>query len=75
MNGNRWKDRIIQFIELNGAREVHRSWRDNMLLQGRYVDNDRMDWDTLSTEDKELDRAIAHDIITDFMVWLEAHIL
>lgn len=75
MNWNKWKDEIIQFIETNSAREVHRSWRENMLLQGRSVDSDRMDWNTLSAEDRELDKAIAHDVITDFMVWLEAHIL
>ena len=40
------------------AQEVHAAWRDGMLEQGRVVALDRMSWDTLSTQDKELDKYI-----------------
>ncbi len=63
---------IAQFAEANGGIEVHRSWRDNMCSQGRYVSSGRMVWAGLFDEDKALDKSISRDVITDFMVWLRA---
>jgi len=40
------------------AQEVHAAWRDGMLEQGREVAAERMDWETLSEQDKALDRYI-----------------
>lgn len=37
---------------------IHRVWRDTMLSQGRPVAPERMQWDTLSEQDRELDAAI-----------------
>jgi hypothetical protein len=62
---------IDNFAELNGAHEVHRSWRDNMLEQSRSVSKERMDWDTLSEQDKALDYLISRDVIRDFVIWLK----
>jgi hypothetical protein len=40
------------------AQEVHAAWRDGMQIQGREVAAERMEWDTLSEQDKELDKYI-----------------
>jgi hypothetical protein len=64
---------ISEFCEFDGAIECHRSWRDNMLEQGRSVSKERMDWRTLSQQDKELDAKISYDIISDFLAWAESH--
>jgi hypothetical protein len=40
------------------AQEVHAAWRDGMLTQEREVSPERMSWDTLSDEDKALDKYI-----------------
>jgi hypothetical protein len=40
------------------AQEVHAAWRDGMLDQGRQVAPERMMWDTLSEQDKALDKYI-----------------
>ncbi len=60
---------LEEFCKLNGAREVHRSWRDNMLAQGRGVSPERMEWDTLPDIDKALDARISMDVIQDYLVW------
>jgi hypothetical protein len=41
------------------GKDVHREWRDGMIAQGRTVAPERMNWDTLSEQDKELDERIA----------------
>ena len=64
---------ILFFARENGARELHRSWRDNMLEQGRQVPPGRMKWETLSEQDKELDFEIANDLYQDFYTWLKEH--
>lgn len=64
---------IARFAHENGAQEVWRSWRDNMLEQGRGVSEKRMNWSTLSQQDKELDANISFDVIRDFVVWWTAH--
>jgi hypothetical protein len=64
---------IRDFCLSNGGREVHRSWRDKMLSQGRDVAKERMDWDTLPEDDKELDQTIARDVITDFIAFIQSH--
>jgi len=46
------------------AREVHAAWRDGMRLQCREVAPERMQWDTLSTEDHALDAYIADRVIS-----------
>jgi hypothetical protein len=42
------------------AQEVHAAWRDGMLEQGRAVVPERMSWDTLSEQDKALDKYIGN---------------
>lgn len=64
---------IRKFSKENGARQVWKSWRDTMLLQGRNVAPERMDWDGLAEIDKALDVQIAFDVILDFMVWFTSH--
>jgi hypothetical protein len=64
---------IRDFCQNNGAREVHRSWRNNMQLQERSVSEERMSWDTLSDKDKELDARISEEVIWDFLVWAMDH--
>jgi hypothetical protein len=64
---------IKEFAENNGGREVHRSWRDTMLAQGRSVAPARMAWDSLSAEDKILDRIIALEVISDFVQFVRSH--
>lgn len=52
------------------AQEVHGAWRDGMLEQGREVAPERMAWETLSEQDKALDRYIGArlaKILTDAM--------
>jgi hypothetical protein len=46
----------------NIAKLVHATWRDGMLRQGRPVAPQRLNWDTLEEEDRELDRMIARGI-------------
>jgi hypothetical protein len=64
---------IAGFASLDGCRELHRSWRDNMLQQGRVVSETRMSWGTLSAEDKQLDQNIAYDVVRDFVTFLMGH--
>lgn len=45
------------------ARVVHKAWRDGMLDQGREVAEARLEWETLSDEDKALDHYIAEQIV------------
>lgn len=40
------------------AQEVHAAWRDGMIDQGREVSAERMTWETLSEQDKALDKYI-----------------
>lgn len=52
------------------AQEVHAAWREGMLAQGREVAPERMSWETLSDQDKLLDRYIGIQLaklITDAM--------
>lgn len=63
-----------EFAKANGAMEVHRSWRDRMLAQGRNVDDDKMTWEGLSVRDQILDEVIAFDVIRDFVIWYNAHV-
>lgn len=46
------------------AQEVHAAWRDGMLNQNRPVAQERMTWDTLSEQDKELDKYIGQRLAT-----------
>lgn len=63
-------DRLIrQYAERNGWIEVWRSWRDNMLSQGREVAQERMDFHTLSEQDVQLDKWLAEDVVQDFLIW------
>lgn len=64
---------IHRFAIENGAWEVHRSWRDNMLSQEREVAEDRMSWKSLPEIDKELDTAISYDVILDFVGYVLGH--
>lgn len=64
-------EQIEYFSKHIGAREIHKSWRDTMLMQARPVDKDRMDWDTLPIREKALDEKIALDVITEFVAWLK----
>lgn len=49
---------------------VWRSWRNNMLKQGREVAEKRMRWDTLPQQDKDLDCQIYEDVARHFAKWL-----
>ncbi len=69
------EEEIEWFCKHNGSREVHRSWRDHMLLQEREVSDERMEWETLPPYDKLLDEWIAKDVIMDFIVWLKGKAL
>ncbi len=42
---------------------VHRSWRDGMLSQGRTVERERLNWETLPERDRVLDRYIAGEVV------------
>jgi len=64
---------IEEYAKINGSMEVHRSWRDTMIEQGRKVSDDRMIYDKLDHKDKLLDATIAKDVIKDFLVWFENH--
>ena len=66
-------DAIVSFVNANGGREVHRSWRDNMLRQGRRVRPELMEWDELPMYDRILDRAISLDALRDYAVWVLGH--
>jgi hypothetical protein len=61
---------LTEFANENGGREVHRSWRDTMLEQGRHVRPELMEWDALSAEDRTLDCAISAAVLIDFRAWL-----
>ena len=52
-------DHLIAELEKLGKEDVHREWRDGMLAQGRKVSTERMEWETLSDEDHQLDDRIA----------------
>ena len=67
------EETIGEFANASGYIEVWRSWRDNMLAQGRTVPDIRMSKETLPKNDIELDRAIAHDVIADFCAWYWSH--
>jgi hypothetical protein len=45
------------------GRDVHREWRDGMLAQGREVAPERMAWDTLTQQDRDLDERIAARLV------------
>ena len=66
-------DAIVSFVNTNGGREVHRSWRDNMLHQGRRVKPELMEWGELPIYDQVLDRAISLDVLRDYAVWTLGH--
>ena len=66
-------DAIVSFVNASGGREVHRSWRDNMLHQGRRVKPELMEWDKLPIYDQVLDRAISLDALRDYAVWVLEH--
>lgn len=57
---------VYHFLRTDGAKAVHRQWRDSMLAQGREVAPERMEWETLSEQDKHLDFEIAVEVV---MVW------
>ena len=57
-----------------GWAEVWRSWKDNMISQGRKVNINLMDI-PIPEQDVELDKLIAYDVVMDFMVWRESHLL
>ena len=67
---NTKKDAIEQFVKMNAGRELHRAWRDNMIDQGRKVSAERMEWESLPHQDKELDKMIAREVLTDFVFWM-----
>jgi hypothetical protein len=46
------------------GRDVHAAWRDGMLGQHRAVAPERMAWDTLSQQDRDLDEAIAARLLS-----------
>ncbi len=66
-------DFVKWFSSTNGAAEVWRSWKDNMLAQCRNVTQERLNWDTLPQIDKELDAKIAYDVISDFLFYIKTH--
>jgi hypothetical protein len=49
---------VLQLGRERLAREVHAAWRDGMIAQGREVAPERMEWETLSDHDRDLDRYI-----------------
>jgi hypothetical protein len=59
------------FAKEHGGRVVHRAWRDTMLKQGRPVAPERLRWDTLAPADRELDEAIAYEVVARFILWCE----
>jgi len=69
------QDAIVGFVNANGGREVHRSWRDNMLHQDRGLRIEYMEWDTLPISDQDLDRAISLDVLLDYSTWVIGHAL
>lgn len=42
-----------------GGEEIWRLWRDGMVAQGRHVADERMNWETLTSDDQLLDQAIS----------------
>lgn len=67
------EEAIREFSDASGAFEVHRSWRDTMLSQSREVADSRMKFGGLSQQDIELDRQIAFDVISDYIVYIGSH--
>ena len=65
---------IMNYAKVNGSLEVFRSWRDKMLEQGREVPERRMNYETLSDNDKALDATIAFEVISDYLIWYENHV-
>lgn len=59
-----------EFAATQGAKVVHASWRDHMLEQGREVSSERMQFDTLSDQDRELDYHIAFDVLKAYYDWI-----
>lgn len=55
------------------AKEVHASWRDGMLKQGRPVSELRMKWETLDRLDHDLDRYIAARVQRKTLLWAARH--
>lgn len=66
------KEKILAEYAEAGWAEVWRSWKDNMLAQGRGVKVELRSL-PISNVDVELDKAIAKDVVADFLVWAEAH--
>lgn len=74
MNFLRDDDLLRKFAqEIGGAREVHRAWRDTRLVQGRYVEEKRLEWGKLDELDRQLAATIAFDLLRDFAVWARSH--
>ena len=67
------EDAIVAFVNRNGGMEVHRSWRDTMLSQGRKVKPELMVWESLPIYDQVLDRKISLDALLDFATWVQGH--
>jgi hypothetical protein len=57
-----------------GAKIVWQAWRDNMIRQGRYVPEERMSWETLPEQDKELDESIYEDVINAYIALIWIHL-
>ena len=62
---------IGNYARVNGSIEVHRAWRDKMLEQSRDVPESRMEYETLSDDDKVLDATIAFEVISDYLAWYD----
>ena len=60
INYNEWAEEV-------GARVIHSAWRDAMIGQGREVAEERLEWDTLPEQDRELDKQIAKKLLSRFM--------
>jgi hypothetical protein len=65
-------EQIIKEYARSGAFEVWRSRRDNMLAQGRAV-NEKFMKLPIPEQDMVLDAAIAEDVVIDFLRWVESH--
>lgn len=67
------EDTIREFSRVNGAYEVHLTWKNTKLKQGRDIPDHQRKFSELPEQDVELDREVAFNVISDYIVYIRTH--
>jgi len=61
------------FAQQRGGRVVWESLCANIQRQGRHVADQRLSWEILPAQDKELNAMVSNDVLNDFAAWLREY--